>query len=133
MRLVFQFHLNFSNYQLYTGYLICTKPLIVVDLYIAASNKCTTKPLSGFIDHCLSAVVTHFINGIFRNTGINCFNNSQQVINTLQGINASVKAKHFDSYDFSTLYTSIPHVSLKHNLHELIDEAYKAREPCIWQ
>ena len=32
------------------------------------------------------------------------FDNSQHVINTLQSINASVKAKHFESYDFSTLY-----------------------------
>ena len=98
--------------------------------FIAASNKCTTKPLSGLLTTCLSAVVTHFKEYCNRNTGINCFwiiNNSQHVIDTLQGINASVKAKHFDSYDFSTLYTSIPHVSLKNNLHELIDEAYKAR------
>ena len=32
-----------------------------------------------------------------------------------------------DSYDFSTLYTSIPHDSLKHNLGLLIDEAYRVR------
>ena len=99
--------------------------------FIAASNKCTNEPLSGLLTTCLSAVVTHFkeyCNGIFRNTGIKgIINNSQHVINTLQGINASVKAKHFDSYGFSTLYTSIPHVSLKNNLHELIDEAYKVR------
>ena len=63
-------------------------------------------------------MVTHFG---FRNTCFWIINNS------LQGFNASFKAKHFDSYDFSTLYTKIPHVSLKNNLHELIDEAYKAR------
>ena len=61
-------------------------------------------------------MVTHFkeyCNGIFKNTGINCFWIINNVINTSQGINASVKAKHFDSYDFSTLYTSILRVSLK--------------------
>ena len=37
-------------------------------------------------------------------------------------------AKHFDSFDFSTLYTSIPHVSLKQALRSLIQEAYKVRD-----
>ena len=54
------------------------------------------------------------------------------VINTLQGINASVKAKHFDSYDFSTLYTSIPHVSLIICMNSLMKPT-KPEEPRIWQ
>ena len=36
--------------------------------------------------------------------------------------------EHFDSYDFSTLYTSIPRVSLKHALATLIKEAYRVRD-----
>ena len=101
--------------------------------FIAASNKCTTKPLSGLLTSCLSIVLTHFreyCDGISKNTGINCFwivDNSQQVINILRDINTSAKAKHFDSYDFSTLYTSIPHGSLKANIQTLIEEAFKVR------
>ena len=44
--------------------------------FIAASNKCTTKPLSCLLTICLSTIIKHFqeyCNGIFRNTGINCF------------------------------------------------------------
>ena len=52
------------------------------------------------------------------------FGNSQLVI---EKFNTSSKAKSMDSYDFSTLYTSIPHDSLKHNLGLLIDEAYRVR------
>ena len=37
-------------------------------------------------------------------------------------------AKHMDSYDFSTLYTSIPHDSLKNNMNILIYEAFKVRD-----
>ena len=37
-------------------------------------------------------------------------------------------AKQFDSYDFSTLYTTIPHASLKHALTALINEAYRVRD-----
>ena len=35
--------------------------------------------------------------------------------------------KHFDSFDFSTLYTSIPHDSLKIALTSLVKEAYRVR------
>ena len=49
------------------------------------------------------------------------------MISILHKINTASKAKHFDSYDFSTLYTSIPHVSLKNNLRVLVEEAYKVR------
>ena len=31
------------------------------------------------------------------------------------------------AFDFSTLYTNIPHDSLKTNMKELIDEAFSAR------
>ena len=101
--------------------------------FIAASSKCTTKNLSQILASCLSLVLLHYsqyCEGIYRNTGINCFwiiNNSQQVIKILRDINTSSKAKYFDSYDFSTLYTSIPHNSLKYSLQILIDEAYKVR------
>ena len=40
-------------------------------------------------------------------------------------INDTSKARHFDSFDFSTLYTNIPHGCLKHNV--LIKEAYQIR------
>ena len=54
--------------------------------FIAASSRCTTKPLSGLLTSCLSTVLVHFkeyCNGIFANTGINCYwviDNSQQVL-----------------------------------------------------
>ena len=54
--------------------------------------------------------------------------NSQQVLSALDRINYFSLAKHSDSYDFSTLYTSIPHDSLKYALKSLIQEAYKVRD-----
>ena len=101
--------------------------------FIAASNKCTTKPISALITSCLNKVLQHFqeyCEGIFRNTGINPFwviNNSQQVLNKVNSLNQQLNAQHFDSFDFTTLYTSIPHDSLKCNLKLLIDEAFKVR------
>ena len=101
--------------------------------FIAASSKCTTKPSSRLLTTCLSAIIKHYkeyCEGIFWNTGVNCFwivSNSLEVISMLQRMNATREAKSFDSYDFSTLYTSIPHDSLKHSLKMLISEAYKVR------
>ena len=57
--------------------------------FIAASNRCTTKPLSSLLTACLHTVTLHFkeyCNGIFRNSGINCFwiiNHSLQVLSLL--------------------------------------------------
>ena len=101
--------------------------------FIAASNKCTTKELSTLLTYCFTTITNHFkqyCEGIFRNTGVNCFwiiNNSQQVLTTIQNLNATTKPKCFNSFDFSTLYTNIPHGSLKSNLCELIREAFKVR------
>ena len=50
------------------------------------------------------------------------------IILYLDKINYFSTAKHFDSYDFSTLYTSIPHAALKEALESLIQEAYKVRD-----
>ena len=62
---------------------------------------------------------------------MNCFwiiDDSQQVLSALDKINYFSTAKHFDSYDFSTLYTSISHAALKEALESLIQEAYKVRD-----
>ena len=101
--------------------------------FIAASNRCTTKPLSGLLTACLHTVTLHFkeyCNGIFRNSGIDCFwivNNSLQVLSHLSTLNKGSKAKHLDTFDFATLYTNIPLDSLKCNLKVLINEVFKVQ------
>ena len=50
------------------------------------------------------------------------------MLNTLSRINYFSLAKHNDSYDYSTLYTSIPHDSLKHAMKCLILQAYKVQD-----
>ena len=101
--------------------------------FIAASSKCTTKPLSSILTTCFTTILTHikeYCDGIYRNTGVNAFwiiNNSQQALKVLHEANSTSRALHMDSFDFSTLYTKIPHDSLKNNLKNLIQEAYKIR------
>ena len=50
------------------------------------------------------------------------------MLSTLNNINYFSTARHFDSYDFSTLYTSIPHVALKEALETLVRDAYRVRD-----
>ena len=45
----------------------------------------------------------------------------------LHKINKTSRAKQFDSYDFATLYTNIPHNALKNNIRSLVREAFKIR------
>ena len=60
--------------------------------FIAASHKCTTKPLSRLLTSCLILFTTHYkqyCKGIFCRTGVNCFwitDNSQQVLSALSKI-----------------------------------------------
>ena len=50
-----------------------------------------------------------------------------QVIDMINTLNKSNSLKSFDSFDFATLYTSIPHTLLIKCITKLIEEAYKVR------
>ena len=101
--------------------------------FIAASSKCTTKPLSQLLTCSLKLITKHYkqyCEGISRNTGVNCFwiiDNATEVLTRLKKLNRAKMAKHFDSFDFSTLYTNIPHDLLLHSISQLIREAYRIR------
>ena len=93
----------------------------------------TTKPLSELLTWCLNLITKHYKeynDGITRNSGASCFwiiDNSLQVLRKLDKLNGTVNATHSDSFDFSTLYTNIPHHLFKECLVELAVEAYRVR------
>ena len=100
--------------------------------FIAASHKCTTKPLSRFLNSALRLILKHFREyclGIYRNTGVNAFwivENSLEVLDSLRSIPA--RKAQLASFDFSTLYTAIPHNLLKDKITNLIYSAYTCRK-----
>ena len=53
--------------------------------------------------------------------------NSTEELKKLDNINDTVTAKHFDSFDFSTLYTNIPHDLLLDCIDTLVKEVYMVR------
>jgi hypothetical protein len=98
--------------------------------YIAASNKCTTKPLSNIITKCLKlALLQHrkYCTTLYNRTGVNAMwitDNSKNVLDNIERLNDEHKANDINTYDFSTLYTNIPHDDLKLKMKWIIDIAF---------
>ena len=97
---------------------------------MAASNKCTTKHLSNMITKCLKLILLQhrkYCTSIYNRTGVNAMwitDNSKNVLNTINDLNKNHKANNMNTYDFSTLYTNIPHDDLKLKMEWIIDKAF---------
>ena len=81
--------------------------------------------LSKLITECLKLVRSHctaYCKTIRERTGVNCMciiNNSLDVICALEEKLLQLSLNHMSTWDFSTLYTSLPHAQLKKQLHDL--------------
>ena len=90
--------------------------------YIAASARCSTKPLSAILTKCLKVIERQhrFIGKrYFTNHGINpmwIIDNSTAVHSMIADLNRKKQVRNIRTYDFSTLYTNIPHKQLKTRL-----------------
>ena len=86
--------------------------------FIANSSSCTTTVLSKLLTSCLTAVKKkHWIryyDTVYERDGINYFwsiKNSNDVLNKFKS--KKIQASKFSTYDFSTLYTTLPHHLIK--------------------
>lgn len=97
--------------------------------YIAASHCCTTKPLSKKITYCLKLIQqthTNYCNVISKRRGFNQMwitKNSSEVLENIAICNKG-KVRNVRTYDFSTLYTSIPHKILKKQIAIVINQVF---------
>ena len=99
--------------------------------FIVASSSCSTKPLSKLAStiykHIFNQVRTfHSKSSFYKN--YNRFwviENSFPVIEKLSKLNEKKKARNVSTYDFSTLYTKLPHDELIKNLDEVVDFVFK--------
>ena len=88
--------------------------------FIVNSSSCTTTVLSKLLTSCLTAVKKHWIryfDTVYERDGINYFlsiKNSNDVLNKFKSKN--FQASKLSTYDFSTLYTTLPHHLIKINL-----------------
>ena len=94
--------------------------------FIAASSACSTKSTSAMITQCLKLIQrAHkiYCDRIRAYTGFNfmwIIQNSVELQDTLNS-----KGRNLATYDFSTLYTSIPHDKLKEHLNRIVTRAFK--------
>jgi hypothetical protein len=92
--------------------------------YFAGSGKCSTKPLSKLLTCILSAVKTglqSYGDTSYSRGGVNqmwILKNSKDLLEYVQSRSLS-SCNIINTFDFSTLYTTIPHSKLKDTLREL--------------
>ena len=97
--------------------------------FIAGSSKCSTKPLSIL----LTKLLTHIKQGLqkycetaYSRSGINqmwILKNSKELLEHLKSPTFN-RVTSIKSFDFSTLYTTIPHQKLKDRLTSIIRNAF---------
>ena len=97
--------------------------------YIAASHSCSTKPLSQMITLCLKLIQqthTKYCNRIAKTRGFNrmwIVDNSVEVLKKIAECNKKT-VRNIRTYDFSTLYTSIPHKKLQKRIAKMINQCF---------
>ena len=96
--------------------------------FIANSSACTTTELSILLTSCLTAIknnVIKYCTPVYERNGKNLFwsiKNSGEILNKLKS--RGFLASGLSTYDFSTLYTTLPHNLIKEKLTELIEQTF---------
>ena len=99
--------------------------------FIVASKSCSTKQLSTAVSNTFKLIhrqTENFHRFSKFDANYNKFwviQNVDPVLATLNKINGKKTAKRISCYDFSTLYTNIPHDKLLEKLNNLVDFAFK--------
>ena len=99
--------------------------------FIVASKMCATKPISKIIASVFKLIYHQTENFHKKAKFLSNYNtfwvlqNSQPVIDDIHHINKNKRAKSIATYDFSTLYTNIPHDKLIKRLSSLIDFVFQ--------
>ena len=97
--------------------------------FIANASSCTTTELSKLLTSCLTAVKNHVIRyceKVYERSFKNLFwsiKNSGEILNKLKS--RGFRATSLSTYDFSTLYTTLPHNLIKEKLINLIEWTFK--------
>ena len=96
--------------------------------FIANSSACTATELSILLTSCLTAIKNHVIKyctTVYERNGkdlIWSIKNPGEILNKLES--RGFLASGLSTYDFSTLYTTLPHNLAKEKLTELIEQTF---------
>ena len=96
---------------------------------ISGSSKCSTKPLSILLTKLLSRIkqgIQKYCETSYSRNGVNqmlILKNSKELLENLQSQNFN-HITSIKSFDFSTLYTTIPHQKLKSRLETITRNSF---------
>ena len=104
--------------------------------FIAGSSKCTTKYLSCLLTKVLSTIkdgLVRYSNTKTSHNGVNnmwILKNSTSLLSSLDQLDVH-RATSVETFDFSTLYTSIPHDLLKSRISNLVYNAFRKKDGSV--
>ena len=104
--------------------------------FIAGSSKCTTKDLSCLLTKVLSTIKDGLVRYCNTKTSCNGVNNmwilknSTSLLSSLDQLDVCT-ATSVQTFDFSTLYTSIPHDLLKSRISNLVHNAFSKKDGSV--
>ena len=96
--------------------------------FIANSSSCTTTELSILFTYCLTAIINHIIKyctTVYQRNDKNLhlsIKNPGEILNKLKS--RGFLASSLSTYDFSTLFTTLPHTLITEKLTELIEQTF---------
>ena len=100
--------------------------------FIIASKQCSTKKISKAVSHVFKLIYNQVENFHLKAKFLSNYNkfwiiqNSDPVLESITRINKKNNAKSISTFDFSTLYTKLPHDKLVNELSKIIDFVFDA-------
>ena len=97
--------------------------------FIAGSSKCSTKKLSKLLTVILTKIkdgIQKYCETVYSRSGVNqmwILKNSKVLLENLNKY-SHTNITSLKTFDFSTLYTTLPHSKLKHRLAEIKHNAF---------
>ena len=95
--------------------------------FIAGSKFCSLKMLSKYFSKALKVILKHmkfYSNTVLERASLNYYwivENSLEFMDKIKNENL----QHMETYDFSTLYTALPHPEIKRNFKNIFQKVYK--------
>ena len=102
--------------------------------YITAGSSCSLQQLSTYLSICLKSMLHSAKNRSIYDNKFHVRNdyfvidNNEPVLNFINQDNIQNGLKSVSTFDFSTLYTSIPHIQLKDNLKNFVERVFSFKE-----
>ena len=102
----------------------------VKNRFTAGSSKCTTKQLSSLLTKILTVIKTKLEKYCSVKTSHTVVNSMWMLKNSTNLLSslAHCKATSIQTFDFATLYTSIPHGLLKSRMNNIINNVFKQKK-----